>query len=465
MNHKEINDLLSRAQSGDQIAVEQFILHYNPIINKYVQLCIDKYELSIVDKDDLIQEARLAIYNNIPNFNFSNVPLIIYRAMTKYIKGNDNAIHMPYNMEDTDIIDSCKVFYLDEDTVKVSYEDCLIDKLDVQSLFTTNNNINLTDQHREVLYLTYYKDYTQGQIADVMELSRQRIAQILNEALKRIRQFYKVEYEYPPVKFRYNKAKSNNEIELENEDFNIFYMDIDLHHEALIYLLENWYKNIFMKCFNFPNEIAFLDNIKEYLAKTEKSKDYEYHVTIMVDNRHTILGGAIYDYFYKSNIGIIEYLAINPNLQNRGYGTKLYKYIREQIENTSSKLYEENHKKDLSLQYQLPYIFCEINDPNKVKDIPQNYLYFWNKLGFQYVNMPYIQPALNDSQKIVGTLKLITNRLCQSYIDINTIKDFLHDYMKYSMNIKNPILNKYYKFMMANISNSLIDLYPIIEEN
>ena len=80
-----------------------------------------------------------------------------------------------------------------------------------------------------------------------------------------------------------------------------------------------------MECFPDNDERETFDNFLYYLKQAETSNEYKYHIILAKNDNGDILGGGVFNYFLDTNAGMIEFLAVKPELQSNGIGTMIYK--------------------------------------------------------------------------------------------------------------------------------------------
>lgn len=191
-----------------------------------------------------------------------------------------------------------------------------------------------------------------------------------------------------------------------------------------------FYTDIYLDAFPDENEREELGNFLKYLKRAMNAEEYRYHIVLAKDENDRIVGGCIFNYFKKSNTGVIEFLAVRANLQSRGIGTIIYKHVLSVLAKDARQM---NAK-------MLDYVCCEIDSPKCSKAKIKKHLYFWNKNNFWRVNFDYIQPALSNQQNFVTGLWFTIspqNKFCNE-VPSKLIQDILYDYLKFSMSIEDP---------------------------
>ena len=234
------------------------------------------------------------------------------------------------------------------------------------------------------------------------------------------------------------------------------FVEVSIDNNSSIVDLGQFYTSIYMDCFPDVNERETFDNLLGYLKQAKDQEDYTYHIILLKDN-NTVIGGAIFDYFKRTNCGIIEFLAVRKDLQSGGIGTHIFKKIQLMLSFQANKFNKDN----------VDNIFCEIDSPEHSTDSVKKYLYFWNKNNFRHIDFAYLQPALSQEKNTVTDLWLaVLTRKMESTISSQLVKDVLHDYMKYCMHVDNPMEKAEYLSMLKDMEGKAeLNLLPIIDKN
>lgn len=237
LSHEETMRLLSLAADGDDNATERLIAENTPLLKSIVKRYMGKH----IEYDDLFQIAGIGLLKAIKNFKqdfnvrFSTyaVPMIlgeikrqmrddgyikvsrslkslsskITRYMDEVIKqGNDDPT-VEQIAQHFDISPSDVVFALDATRLPVSlYETTsdkdgkqteLVDRLPtdedrkmVQSLILKDMLSRLSDRERKIIIYRFFRDMTQGEIAEKMGVSQVQISRLETKILDKLKQMY-----------------------------------------------------------------------------------------------------------------------------------------------------------------------------------------------------------------------------------------------------------------------------------
>lgn len=237
LSHEETMRLLSLAADGDDNATERLIAENTPLLKSIVKRYMGKH----IEYDDLFQIAGIGLLKAIKNFKqdfnvrFSTyaVPMIlgeikrqmrddgyikvsrslkslsskITRYMDEVIKqGNDDPT-VEQIARHFDISPSDVVFALDATRLPVSlYETTsdkdgkqteLVDRLPtdedrkmVQSLILKDMLSRLSERERKIIIYRFFRDMTQGEIAEKMGVSQVQISRLETKILNKLKQMY-----------------------------------------------------------------------------------------------------------------------------------------------------------------------------------------------------------------------------------------------------------------------------------
>lgn len=173
--------LLERISAGDQQAFSQLYLRYQP---KLVRYCARVLRDDLAQAADLVDEALFDVWRSADNFAGRSKPSTwIYSiARNKVISWLRKTSEL--TLEDESVLDALI------DPAANPHEELAMDDMKQHLLRMMDQ---LTDEHREVLRLTYFEDKSVKEVADILEISentvktrmfyaRKRMAQLLEKA-------------------------------------------------------------------------------------------------------------------------------------------------------------------------------------------------------------------------------------------------------------------------------------------
>ncbi|OQX05112.1 MAG: RNA polymerase subunit sigma-24 [Thiothrix lacustris] len=173
--------LMERISRGDQPAFSQLYLRYQPKLVKY---CARVLRDDIAQAADLVDEAMFDVWRSAENFaGKSKVSTWIYsiarNKMVSWLRKTSEV-----TLEDESILDAMI------DPAAGPHEELALDDMKQQLLRLMDQ---LTEEHREVIRLTYFEDKSVKEVAIVLDISentvktrmfyaRKRLAQLLEKA-------------------------------------------------------------------------------------------------------------------------------------------------------------------------------------------------------------------------------------------------------------------------------------------
>ena len=234
MKQNEFNELISKAQSGEKNANDQLIIDNMPLVYSLVKRYKKKDESGY---DDLVQQGCLGLMQAISRFDISRgvmfstyaVPLILGEIRKVMREDNllkvgrvtkESAAKLFHEIETLeyalgrsptineisntmDISSEKAVFLLNsayhvrsiDEEIKEggdTYADTI--KSDEDTEMEAVQNVMLTkvisfadNRQKKILYLRYYKDKTQCEVADMLGISQVQVSRIEKQILKKLR--------------------------------------------------------------------------------------------------------------------------------------------------------------------------------------------------------------------------------------------------------------------------------------
>ena len=233
------------------------------------------------------------------------------------------------------------------------------------------------------------------------------------------------------------------------------YVDVKKEDRASITDFGQFYTDVYIEAFPDENERETFDNFLKYINRENSGDAYTYHVLLAKDENGRVVGGAVFNYFKKSNAGVVEFLAVRQDLQSGGIGTELYRHI---VSTLSADAFRTCGRP-------LDYIFCEIDSPEYSRAEIKKYLYFWDKNHYRHLEFSYVQPALSDAQEPVTGLWLTVSpqHTVTDTLPARVVVDAVYDYIKYAMGIT-PEENEEFLAMRGELTeNETVALSPLLK--
>ena len=173
--------LMELISTGNQQAFSQLYLRYQPRLVKY---CSRVLRNDIAQAADLVDEAMFDVWRSAENFaGRSKVSTWIYSiARNKVVSWLRKTSEV--TLDDESILDSMI------DPAASPHEELALDDMKQQLLRLMDQ---LTEEHREVIRLTYFEDKSVREVANILDISentvktrmfyaRKRLAQLLEKA-------------------------------------------------------------------------------------------------------------------------------------------------------------------------------------------------------------------------------------------------------------------------------------------
>lgn len=183
MESKENLELIRKAKSGDQEAIEN-------LIEQNIKL-IKNINAKYGRMEDGIQEGILGLYRAIDTYDESyNVKFSThaYKHIYKYIKNFFDAerykttVHYSRRIKSGKIEYSGQVEFMEEITEEVRAEN-----IDTKVFINTLIAENCNDKEKEFIKLLYYEGKIEADIARELNISRQAVNQFKNHILQKLR--------------------------------------------------------------------------------------------------------------------------------------------------------------------------------------------------------------------------------------------------------------------------------------
>lgn len=200
-------------------------------------------------------------------------------------------------------------------------------------------------------------------------------------------------------------------------------------------LLAEFYDSIYATSFTDPNERESLTRIRRFLRL--KARGWygrnTYHVFVLHEGGRP-RAGLVCDYLHAARMGVIEFLAVDDRVRNRGYGRRLLDYAEAALRADAARAGAVCRG-----------IAAEVEDPARLvrssADMdPVQRLRVWNRWGYRIIDFPYVQPRLSPGREPVSHLFLTLKTLPKPrrYEAAQSVTMLLCAYMKWAMDIRCP---------------------------
>jgi hypothetical protein len=189
--------------------------------------------------------------------------------------------------------------------------------------------------------------------------------------------------------------------------------------EKDIRLFTEFYNGIFTETFTNKDEYESLDYICSLIKKGYFNTKTSCIVLYLKDNE--IIAGLIYYKFTYSNV--ISFLVVKKELRKKGIGRKILNDFLKDMKTAT---------------------FVEVEKDN------ERGLAFWKNNDFRIINFDYKQPNFDNKEEVSLNLCIKAN-MFSKLINKNYLKDFIYQYSKTAMGIKNPKINKTVQSMFKKI--------------
>lgn len=172
-------DFWDLIKSGDETA-------YAELYNNYADQ-LYSYGMKIIPNDELVSELIQSLFVNIyERRNFLSYPISIkaylFSSLKRMLIRAENRKNNNISFDEIENIHHHFKLELDVEAalIKQQYEECFLHY--IQSLLDS-----LSPRQRESIYLKYYKNHSNEEIADILEISNQAVRNLIYKALCRMR--------------------------------------------------------------------------------------------------------------------------------------------------------------------------------------------------------------------------------------------------------------------------------------
>jgi hypothetical protein len=189
--------------------------------------------------------------------------------------------------------------------------------------------------------------------------------------------------------------------------------------EKDIKLFTEFYNGIFTETFTNKDEYESLDYISSLIREGYFNTKTSCIALYLKNNE--IIAGLVYYKFTYSNV--ISFLVVKKELRKKGIGRKILNDFLKDMKTATFVEVEKDNERGLS---------------------------FWKNNDFRVINFDYKQPNFDNKNEVSLNLCIKANMLSK-LINKNYLKDFIYQYSKIAMGIKNPRINKTVQSMFKKI--------------
>jgi GNAT superfamily N-acetyltransferase len=209
------------------------------------------------------------------------------------------------------------------------------------------------------------------------------------------------------------------------------------HSPAELEKLRSFYVGVYTREFPDADERELRENMERYL-QLKAAGWYglnNYHILLLEDGG-AIVGGVVADYFERANVGVIEFMVVDPARRGRGLGKRLLDEITQRFHQDAKR----------AGRAPLNGVCGEVNDPYRRCDVQEHLdgfarMRLWDRFGFGLLDFPYVQPALSEGQDAVAGLGLMFRPVRDEYrlqVPAELVEHIVADYQIWAMRIENP---------------------------
>lgn len=237
---------------------------------------------------------------------------------------------------------------------------------------------------------------------------------------------------------------------------NVEAVNIDLSREGDLELLGNFYISLMYPNFPDDDERESLENLISYCKRAQEGKTKDRYHILLLKQENKILAGAVFDYLYASNCGVVEFVVSSEKHRRSGLGRRLFSEVTDCLRRDAV----ECGRKDLD------WIVCEIDNPEtRGEDLA--YLHFWRSGGFRRLDAPYYQPPLERGKRRVEKLWLVAlpcsaQTVASGEFPVKTYETFLRGFFSFCFSVREPEKSAEYRdALSACAGRENIPLLPL----
>jgi hypothetical protein len=205
-------------------------------------------------------------------------------------------------------------------------------------------------------------------------------------------------------------------------------------------------KRLYHLCFPDFNEREKFNHIIRRVKGLNKEFDPN-TILVLYKLENEIAAGMVADWYPQCQCIHLTYLFVHPEYRNNGLARR---FLTEEVSNLIDKIYIMNNIK-------IKAVFLESNIPSKTpmdSFSPDLRLKIFKRIGIKWIDIPYVQPALDNNKAKVNNLYLLTLPLFKSNskeLNIDYIINFLKSLYN-SLRIKIPEQDLDYQVMINSLN-------------
>jgi len=205
--------------------------------------------------------------------------------------------------------------------------------------------------------------------------------------------------------------------------------------EGHLSLLSEFYHELILP--TFEKEVELLDPFDTWKGlMMEPSEGYQFHADLLVNEQNRVIGGLMYEFYPQSLCGLLSYLVVKEEYRGRRLANYLIDIAKESLDRDAQKLTSDQTKKINAIFLETHHPPLSHFGPQYVDSVQEESLDIWTKrmnlfgrLGFQVIDVPYLQPPLEIGKNPAYNLFLL-NYHPENWPDLSptTLRDFLVEF-------------------------------------
>ncbi|KAF0683435.1 Aste57867_24560 [Aphanomyces stellatus] len=213
---------------------------------------------------------------------------------------------------------------------------------------------------------------------------------------------------------------------------------IDLYYNYDAGLLDRFYTEVLVPSFNvYPDDLESADAMHQQLSagNTDAASPRIQHIAILQHKTTgVVLAGMSFEYFKRSNVGLVAYLATNPHVDTRGL------QLSVQLVDYCTRIFIAQAKVH---GHGMPAaVFMESNSDAVSRDVmvPARRRSILSKLGTRYLDFDYVSPHVESGKQknrrmLLGVASVFCTTDDAGHLGVQSdlVKAFLVDFYTMAM--------------------------------